>query len=207
MTADLSHIDARAFDRALHTAAGLFARHGLNGIGMAAIAHEVTAATGVDPVAFRRTFPTRLDLAYAVALHSTRDLVDAQLGSPADGLSPTERVDRLVRRHIRHCWRQRTAEHLRRALLPTLRAIHPERHRELTGLLQGYRAHLRALIAEGVAAGEFRVANPVSAAATVVDTLDSVLDWYDPEGGLTLAELGDVNADLVIHHHLGRPRE
>ncbi|MDA0566246.1 TetR/AcrR family transcriptional regulator [Streptomonospora sp. S1-112] len=207
MTADLSHIDARAFDRVLHTAAGLFARHGLNGIGMAALAHEVTAATGVDPVAFRRAFPTRLDLAYAVALHSTRDLVQSQLDSPAVGLSPTERVDRLVRRHIRHCWRYRTAEHLRRTLLPTLRTVHPERHRELTDLLQGYRAHIRQLIAEGVAAGEFRVPAGADTAGVVVDTLDSVLDWYDPEGGLTLAELGDVNADLVIHHHLGRPRE
>ncbi|WP_255430084.1 TetR/AcrR family transcriptional regulator [Streptomonospora sp. PA3] len=205
MTADLSHPEAQTFDRALSTAAGVLARRGLHGLNTASVAQEVAAATGLDPAAFRRAFPTRLDLAYAIALHSAHALVRDQLADDGPG-TPQERMERLVRRHIRHCRDHRTEEDVRRTVLPALRAVHPGRHRELADVRLAYREHLRGLIAEGAEQGVFPVSSAGAAAATVLEALESVVSWYDPDDGLSEAELGDVYTDLIIHHHLGSPR-
>ncbi|WP_345556674.1 TetR/AcrR family transcriptional regulator [Streptomonospora halophila] len=206
MTADLTHHDAQTLDRTLNAAARSFARHGLHGPDMASVAREVAGETGLDPADFRRAFPTRLDLACAIALHSARRLVRDQLADRGPG-APHKRLERLVRRHIDHCRHHRTEEDLRRTVLPTLRAVHPGRHRELAELRQSYRDHLRTVVADGTAQGRFRVADPGAAAGTVLEALESVVNWYDPEDGLTAAELGDVYTDLIVHHHLGAPRD
>lgn len=206
MTADLSHQDAHTLDCTLNTAAGLFARRGLHGLDMAEVAREVAARSGLDPVAFRRAFPTRLDLAYAVALNRARTLVLKQLADRDPG-TPPQRMERIVRRHIRHCRHHRAAEELRRTVLPTLRAVHPGRHRELAGLRQTYHDHLCTVIAEGSADGSFRVSRPAAAAAAVLETLEAVVNWYDPEEDLSEAELGGVYADMIVHHQLGSPRD
>ncbi|MDT0303364.1 TetR/AcrR family transcriptional regulator [Streptomonospora sp. DSM 45055] len=206
MTADLYHHDPKTLDLTLNAAARVFARHGLHGLDMASVAREVSCETGLDSADFRRAFPTRLDLACAIALHSARSLVRDQLADREPG-APRERLERLVRRHIDHFRHHRTEEDLRRAVLPALRAVHPGRHRELAELRQSYRDHLRAVVAEGAAQGRFRVTDPGAAAAAVLEALESVLNWYDPDDGLTAAELGDVYTDLIVHHHLGGPRE
>ncbi|ASU86326.1 TetR/AcrR family transcriptional regulator [Nocardiopsis gilva YIM 90087] len=206
MTADLSPHDTRLADHTLDAATTLFARHGPHGLGMASLTREIIERTGTDIIEFRRAFPTRLDLMYAVALRSTRELVACQISDSSPSETPVTRLSHLIRRHIDHCWKHRTEEELRRTLLPTLRAIHPVRYRELSEQLRLYREHIREIIADGVDEGRFCVAGPGIAAGTVLETLESILNWYDPEGGLSLPELGDVYVDLVIHHQLGCPR-
>ncbi|MFD0800788.1 TetR/AcrR family transcriptional regulator [Streptomonospora algeriensis] len=206
MTADLSQLDAQTFDRTLSAAAGVFARHGLRGLDMASVLAEVATATGLDPAALRRDFPTRLDLAYAIALNSTRRLVNDQLADHRPGC-PAERIERLVRRHIDHCWHRRTEEDLRRDVLPTLRAVDPARYRELSDLRYSYLEHLRSIVADGVAQEHFSVSGSGATASRVLETLESVVNWYEPHDGLSAEELGDVCTDLIIHHHLGGPRD
>ncbi|MBB6170978.1 AcrR family transcriptional regulator [Nocardiopsis mwathae] len=206
MTADLSPHDTRLAADTLDAATSIFARHGPHGLGMASLTREITERTGIGIVEFRRDFPTRLDLMYAVVLRSTRELVARQISDFSSPESPVDRLSQLVRRHIDHCWKHRTEEELRRALLPTLRAIHPVRYRELSDQLRLYREHIREIIGDGVGQGHFRVAGPGMAAGTVLETLESILNWYDPEGGLSLPELGDVYVDLIIHHQLRCPR-
>src|SRR5690625_4028184 len=196
MTADLSHHVPHALGDPLRPAAGVFARHGLHGLAMAAIAQRVTDATGADPVAFRRAFPTRLDLACAIELNCARTLVRDQVADSMPGTA-RERMECAVRRHIRHCRHHRTEEKLRRAVLPTLRSLHPARHRELADLRHAYREHLREIVAEGAGQGGFAVDDPGAAADAVLATLESVVNWYDPAHGLSEDELGDVYADLV----------
>ncbi|MFC4562530.1 TetR/AcrR family transcriptional regulator [Nocardiopsis mangrovi] len=206
MTADLSPHDARSPDRTLTAAAEIFARHGMHGPSMAVLAREITGRTGGDVIAFRRAYPTRLDLVYAVALDATRSLVAAQT-TDSGGIDPAAtRLGRLVRRHVAHCWEHRTAEELRRTLQPTLRAINPARHRELSALRRDYRGFIRDLIGDGMAEGDFRVADPAAASGAVLDTLDSTFNWYDGDGGMSVTELGDVCVDLIVHHQLGAER-
>ncbi|GAA4909144.1 TetR family transcriptional regulator [Streptomonospora salina] len=205
MTADLSRIDTQTFDRILCAAARVFARHGLRGLEMASIAAAVADETGVAPAALRRDFPTRLDLACAIALNSGRRLVDDQLADRRPG-EPAERIERLVRRHIDHFRHRRAEEDLRRTVLPTLRAVDPARYRELSELRTTYLHHLRSIVADGATQGRFPVDSPDASASAVLETLESVVNWYEPGDGLSAQELGDVYTDLIVHHHLGGPR-
>jgi hypothetical protein len=109
-------------------------------------------------------------------------------------------------RHVETGWRHRAATALAHEILPTLRAIHQERHREIGALMRTYREHIRQIVVDGVLAGAFHVDDPGRATDEVLGTFDSLLHWYRPEGGLSLDDLGAVYVDLVIHHHLGCPR-
>ncbi len=115
---------------------------------------------------------------------------------------------RLVRRHIEHSCRYRVELTLRRSLLRTLRAISPPRYRELSLLLRAYHDRIARIIDQGRTDGVFTPADgsgePVTA-TTVLDTLDSTLNWYDPSS-MTPQQLGDVYEDLVLHHLLGVAR-
>lgn len=205
MTADLSPKKTFPTERVLDSAVRLFAEHGPDSVSMYAIAFRA----GVDPASFRRVFPTKLDLVYALALDRTRALVAQETAADAAALSPLEQMCGLIRRHIAFSWEHRTALELRRALLPTLRAMSPARHRELSGLLRAYRDRVHGIIERGRALGQFvppSSSEPVSA-MTVLKTLESILDWYDPAADLSLAQLSDVYVDLVVHHLLGAARD
>ncbi|PSK96502.1 TetR family transcriptional regulator [Murinocardiopsis flavida] len=211
MTADLSPLDfpfdSDLTERALDIAVQQFADHGPNSTDMARVAAAVERGTGARPVDFRRAYPTRLDLVYAITLRTTRRFVLRQIdGFDADS-PPIDRISRLIRAHIEFRWEHRVEEELRRAAAPALRSISSARYRELSGLMRDYRDHVRRLIEAAQSTGAVTANDAAGAAANLIATLDGILNWYEPSGGLSLSELGDVYVDLIIHHHLGAPRE
>lgn len=206
MTADLSPHALRTTAPVLDCAAHLFAEHGSRGMAMSDLTHRIAAETDTDAACLRRAFPTRFDLSYAVVLRATRERVNGQLAADEPGRPPTERMSDLVRRHVSSGWKHRAAIALSQELLPTLRAIHPARHREISSLHRAFREHVREIIVAGVTSDQFRIRDTGKAADSVLETFDSLLHWYDPEAGLSLSDLGGVYVDLVIHHHLRCPR-
>ncbi|GAA3735147.1 TetR/AcrR family transcriptional regulator [Salinactinospora qingdaonensis] len=202
MTADLSPTDSRLIERALDTATELFTGQDVRDVQMTAIANQAD----LDPVMFRRLFPTKLDLIYALALRVTRELVAQQRQVCDPEQSPTSQLAQLVRTHIEFTWHHRTAGRLRRELLPVLRSISPGRHRELTEQLRDYREHLRTILSRGRALGEFCCPHPEISASSIIDALDGIHNWYDPSADLSLSQLSDVYVDMVLHHLLRVPR-
>lgn len=206
MTADLSPHALRTTAPVLDCAARLFAEHGSRGMAMSDLTHRIATETDTDTACLRRAFPTRFDLSYAVVLRATRERVGDQLAADVPDRPPTERMSGLVRRHVSSGWRHRAAIALSQELVPTLRAIHPARHREISSLHRAFRERVREIIVAGAAGGQFRIRDIGKATDSVLETFDSLLHWYDPEAGLSLSDLGGVYVDLVIHHHLQCPR-
>lgn len=206
MTADPSPHSLRTTAPVLDCAARLFAEHGSRGMAMSDLTHRIATETNIDAAYLRRAFPTRYDLTYAVVLRATRERVGDQLTADAPDRPPTERMSDLVRSYVSSGWRHRAAIALSQELLPTLRAVHPARHREISSLHRAFREHVREIIVAGVAGGQFQIRDTGKAADSVLETFDSLLHWYDPEAGLSLSDLGGVYVDLVIHHHLRCPR-
>ncbi len=205
MTTDLSAHEAPFTGHVLDTACRLFAERGPAGVSMYAIA----AAAGVDPIDFRRVFPSKLDLLHRLVLDRTRTLVEYEPAAKEPD-SPVEQMRALIRRHIEFNCRYRTELELRRVLLPTLRAISPARYRELHRLMRTYHDRVHRLIERGRADGVFspygESREPVTA-TTVLQTLESSLNWYEPDSLMTPEQLGDVYEDLVLHHLLGVARD
>lgn len=203
MTVGISPHTLRVKAPVLDCAARLFAEHGPHGLDMSTLTRRVSDETGITEASLRRAFPTRLDLAYAVVLHSTRERVDGQLAADRPDRPVVERMSDLVRRQVESGWKHRSAASLAHWILPVLRAVHPSRHREVDSLNRVYREHIRGIIVDGMAAGVFSVRHPGRTADEVLETFDSLLYWYDPEAGLSMEDLVAVYVDLVIHHHLG----
>ncbi len=70
-----------------------------------------------------------------------------------------------------------------------LNALTPEQQARIAAMRREYRDAVRDVIAEGVAAGEFQVADPLLAAMAMLDMLDGIRSWYHLDGPLSLAEL------------------
>ena len=206
MTADLSPHTLRTTAPVLDCAARLFTEHGSRGMTMSELTHRIATETGTDAASLRRAFPSRFDLSYAVVLRATRERVNGQLAADTPERPATDRMADLVRNHVCTGWKHRAAIALSQELLPTLRAIDPARHREISSLHRTFRDHVRDIIVAGVAANHFRIRDTGKAADTVLETFETLLHWYEPEAGLSLNDLGGVYVDLIIHHHLCCPR-
>lgn len=205
LTADLSPDVPRATGPVLDCAARLFAEHGPRSLAMPALTHRIADETGTDNDALSRAFPTRLDLAHAVVLRSLRERGEGLLHADRPDAPAAERVCALVRHHVQISWKHRSAFELARDLLPSLRAVSPERYRQITLLHRDYRDHVRAIIHDGVGDGSFHVDSVELATRSVLSTCGS-LEWYVPDDMLGLDDLAGVYADLVLHHQLGHPR-
>lgn len=205
MTTDLSAQDAPFTRHVLDTAGRLFAAHGPEAVSLDAVAAEA----GVDPADVRRAFPSKLALVHRLVLDRVRALVEHGPAAEASA-PPVAQMRRLIRRHIEFNCRHRTELELCRVLLPTLRTMSPVRYRELSRLLRAYQDRIHRILERGRADGVFSPGGgsrePVTA-ATVLSTLESSLNWYEPDARMTPEQLGDVYEDLVLHHLLGVARD
>jgi len=61
-----------------------------------------------------------------------------------------------------------------------------------------YEAYFRAVIAEGMASGEFRRADPKMAGLGILSGLNGIAQWYRPDGRLMPDAIADSFADLFL---------
>ena len=57
---------------------------------------------------------------------------------------------------------------------------------------------MSAVLAEGTAAGVFRVADPTVTTMLLLDALNGQREWYHPGGGVSLESLAGMYADLAL---------
>ena len=72
---------------------------------------------------------------------------------------------------------------------PVLNALTAEQQAGVAALRRSYRDAVRDVIAEGAAAGQFHVTDPLLTAMAMLDMLDGIRAWYHEDGALSLAEL------------------
>ncbi|MBN9535354.1 MAG: TetR family transcriptional regulator [Alphaproteobacteria bacterium] len=130
------------------------------------------------------------DRAYRDLHTGILEILNAEEGGPA------ERLRRVVRLYVEeNIERQKlTAIMLEeeRNLAPKKRAEVRRKHREFDG-------KLTSLIEEGVAAGEFKVADPKLASLAISGMVRWMHRWYSPEGRLAPAELAARLSDLALN--------
>jgi hypothetical protein len=72
---------------------------------------------------------------------------------------------------------------------PVLNALSPEQQARIAAMRREYRDTVRDVIAQGIAAGEFHVADPLLTAMAMLDMLDGIRSWYHADGPLSLPAL------------------
>ncbi len=134
------------------------------------------------------------------------DRFDAEIAPIAEeaGLAPQVRLQRMVRAHVRVVT---TDQGSAIVFLDEWRYLSPERRSSIAERRDAYEACFRAVIAAGIATGDFKAADPTVAAAFALSALNGISAWYRPDGRLSADQVAEVYADLILHAlgHAGRP--
>jgi len=124
------------------------------------------------------------------------DRFDAEVAPIAEetGIAPHVRLRRMVRAHVRVVT---TDQGSAIVFLDEWRYLSPERRASIAERRDAYEARFRAVIADGIATGDFHAADPTLAAAFALSALNGISAWYRPHGRLTSDQIADAYADMI----------
>ena len=170
-------------DEILSSAAVLFSRRGYHAVGI----RELADAVGLSTSTLYHYYSTKQDILYAIIDRFLREFTKklvAGLRDPAG--PPRRRLEQAVTDHV-----VLTVTRREELLVgnPVLNALTPEQQSCIAALRRSYRDAVRDVIAEGVAAGDFCVEDPLLTAMAMLDMLDGIRSWYHTDGPLSLSAL------------------
>jgi AcrR family transcriptional regulator len=110
--------------------------------------------------------------------------------------SAGERLAAMVRAHVGVVTESRDRAAV---FLLQWRFLGPERRAAIAAARDRYEGLFRRVIAEGVEAGEFDVADPALAARFVLSALNGLANWYRPDGRLPAEDIAERFVALILH--------
>ena len=175
----------------LAIATQLFYRHGFSAVGMRMIAD----AAGVRPASIYHHFESKERMLFDVILEITRDFMDAHLPILDEEGPYQDRFERLLRAHITYFWEHRYSMSVGLREMRHLTKAHQvqvRKHRTR------YQRRVQSFIAEGVTAGEFVTAEPSLAGLVVLDLVNGVNGWFNPQRSLSIEEVAEHHVRLIM---------
>lgn len=170
-------------DDILSRAATLFSQRGYHAVGI----RDLAEAVGLSTSTLYHYYATKQDILFAIIsrfLAEFKERLGARLRDAS--VPPRQRLEQAVTEHV-HLTVTRSEELLVGS--PVLNALSPEQQARIAAMRREYRDAVRDVIAQGVAAGEFHVADPLLTAMAMLDMLDGIRSWYHVDGPLSLTEL------------------
>jgi AcrR family transcriptional regulator len=156
---------------------------------------DIAGRAGMSPAALYIHYRTKEELLYQISkvghLRSLAMLGQARDsgGSAADRLASA--VHAFVRWHAEHHTTGRVVQY-------ELGALAEDHYAEIVVLRRQSEEAIRAIIADGVAAGEFDVPEVPGTTLAVLSLCIDVARWFNPAGRRTPDEVGALYADLVL---------
>lgn len=179
-------------DHILSTAATLFSVRGYHAVGI----RELADAVGLSTSTLYHYYATKQDILFAVINRFLREFTHQLTTGLRDTSAPPRlRLERAVTDHV-----VLTVTRREELLVgsPVLNALDAEQRARIAALRREYRDAVADVIREGVAAGQFQVADPLLTAMAMLDMLDGIRSWYRSQGALTLAELASHYRELAL---------
>lgn len=170
-------------EQILTSAATLFSVRGYHAIGI----RELADSVGLSTSTLYHYYRTKQDILFAVIDRFVSEFAHRLTVALRDtSVPPRARLERAVIDHV-----VLTVTRREELLVggPVLNALDAKQRARINALRRGYRDAVIDVIREGVAAGEFRVTDPVLTATALLDMLDGVRAWYRPREHLSLSEL------------------
>lgn len=169
-----------------------FARRGFH----ATTTRDIAGRAGMSPAALYVHFPSKAALLFAISKYGheqTLHLVERVVARPEPATAKmTALVEDFVAWHARRHTVARVVQY-------ELQALPEAEYEEVGRLRRRIEQLVRELIAEGVAAGEFTVPEPRTAARAVLSLGVDVARWYSERMRKSPAALGREYAGLVLN--------
>jgi AcrR family transcriptional regulator len=174
----------------LHAALRAFRERGFHATTLDDIATQV----GVRKTALYHYFPDKEAILYRCHRDSLAEVSRLVARARGHSVSAADRLRQVIREHVRVM--TETLEGSPLAFEVT--ALAPERQAEIIAARDQYERELRELVAEGIAAGEFRPMDPKVVTFAILGAINWIARWYRPEGFLRAPELGAQFADYLV---------
>jgi AcrR family transcriptional regulator len=171
-------------EEVLDAAARIFALKGYRGTSL----NDLGEALGMNKASLYHYVRSKEDLLRRLILRAGRRLRDVSQDPEIGRLPACAALERLVREHCRVAFEHR---HELGMLVHQRRFLELEALGEVSERERRYVERLKAVIARGIAAGEFRRVDVSVAAQLVLDTVNGLLRWYRPEGRGSRQEIAD----------------
>ena len=177
--------------RLLVAAVEAFAERGYH----ATTTRDIAGRAGMSPAALYIHYKTKEELLHRISrIGHDRALGILRTAAEGEG-SAAERLADAVSSFVRwHAGRRTTA----RVVQYELDALGPDARAEIVALRRQCDAEVRGIIEEGVASGEFEVADVQGTTLAVLSLCIDVARWFNVNGPRTPDEVGALYADLVL---------
>jgi AcrR family transcriptional regulator len=183
--------DGSAQGRIQDASTRLFAQHGFQATGI----RDIAAAAGVTTAALYHYVGAKEELLVAIMNDVMEPLIDGAQRIVATHESPEQRLAALVEHHVRF----HATQQLATLVADTeIRSLSDAPRAEVIARRDVYEGIWRQVIAEGIAAGTFRVEDAWIATIALLQMCTGVAHWYRPTGPLTLDQLTRRYVDLAL---------
>ncbi|MFI9204565.1 TetR/AcrR family transcriptional regulator [Streptomyces sp. NPDC053048] len=190
-TEEWADVTPDAARRLLTAAVQAFAERGYH----ATTTRDIAGRAGMSPAALYIHYKTKEELLYRISGVGHRLALDIVTRARDGAGTPAERLAEAVRRFVRwHAEHHTTA----RVVQYELGALGEEHHAEIIALRRATDAAVRAIIEDGVAAGDFDVPDVRGTTLAVLSLCIDVARWFNAEGRRTPDEVGELYAGLVL---------
>lgn len=188
--ADTSRAEATRI-RLLESAVEAFAAKGYYGT----TTRDIAAAAGMSPAALYMHHKSKEELLYLISRvghEQIRELITSAVAAPG---TPAQRLHGLVRAFaVEHAGRPAVA----RILNYELAALSAEHLAEIRGIRRETEDAVRALVEQGVAAGDFDTPDPKMAVVAVLSLGIDIARWYRAGGDWSVDEVADRYAEMAL---------
>ncbi len=174
----------------LHAALKAFRKNGYHATTLDDIAQHL----GVRKTALYHYFPDKEAILYECHRESLAEVRRLLKDARQHFDTAAEQLRHVVREHVRVM--TETLEGSPLAFEVT--ALSPAHQKQVIQARDRYERGVRRIIARGIADGEFRPANPKTAAFAILGAINWIARWYRPEGTLHAPELGAEFADYLV---------
>lgn len=178
-------------DRILRVAAEKFAEKGYHGTGVA----ELGDAAGIKRGALYYHIGSKEDLLFRLSRRHVEEALVRGRAVMANAVGAVERFRLLVREHLRTLAERRSEVIV---VMHEMHALTGERAVQLKQLRSEYEELFATVLREGVEEGVFRSADRIEVLG-VLSMLNYTYVWLDPNGPVSVDEIADRLADLILH--------
>ena len=162
---------------------------------------DIAAAAALSPANLYNYFGGKHDILFFCQDNSLGRMIAALDKARRMRTSAAIKLRMIIVSHLRCVLDEveGSAAHLLTTALP------PRQQRYLVAKRDKYEAGVRNLIVAGMRSGEFASCDPALTVRAILGSLNWSVQWFNPEGPLTSAEIAEKFADYLIRGLLAKP--
>jgi AcrR family transcriptional regulator len=184
-------VEAGVLQRIRSKAIALFRAHGYHG----ASVRELAQAVRIEAASLYYHFPSKQEILFDLFERTMDDLLGGLALALASGVTSEEKLREVVRFHVLYHIAHQDEAFISHS---ELRSLTAQNRRRIVTRRDRYERTLRALLAEGVRAGDFHVDDVELTAIGILTLCSGVADWFTARGRLTADKVADRYVDMVM---------